>query len=144
MTQPTADGDNDPVNDRVEFFDPVAIDDYRRKARIFLTRSRDFLAEGDLHQASEKGWGAAAWMAKAVATAQGWEYRKHGQFSVVLNNARRLTGNDRLSGLRGIANDLHGNYYLREFLLDSESIALDLDAIAELLDILEPLTDPAS
>ena len=82
-------------------------------------------------------------MAKAVATAQGWEYRKHGQFSTVLNSARQLTGDVRLRGLRSIANELHGNYYMREFLLDSESIALDLDAIAELLDILEPLTEPA-
>ena len=141
MTQPPVDGDNYPGNDRDEFFDPVAIADYRRKARNFLDRSLIFLAEGDLHQASEKGWGAAAWMAKAVATAQGWEYRKHGQFSVVLDNARRLTGNDRLPGLRGRANDLHGNYYLRDLLLSADSIELDLAAMAELLDILEPLTE---
>ena len=74
-----------------DFFDPAVIEDYRSKSREFLARSRAYLAEGDLHQASEKGWGAAAWMAKAVATAQGWEYRKHDQFNVVLNNARRLT-----------------------------------------------------
>ncbi len=33
--------------------EPVA--DYRRQSRIFLQRARNFLAEGDLHQASEKG-----------------------------------------------------------------------------------------
>ena len=27
-------------------------------ARDFLARSKEYLAEGDLHQASEKGWGA--------------------------------------------------------------------------------------
>ena len=80
-------------------------------------------------------------MAKAVATAQGWEYRKHDQFSVVLDNARRLTGDDRLRGLRGTANDLHGNYYKREFLLNTDSIALDLDSMEELLEILEPLAE---
>ena len=126
-----------------EFFDPVAIEEYRRRAREFLARGRAFLSEGDLYQASEKGWGAAAWMAKAVATAQGWEYRKHGQFSVVLDNARRLTGDARLPGLRSIANELHGNYYVRDFLLSSDSIELDLNSISELLDILEPLTEPA-
>ena len=82
-------------------------------------------------------------MAKAVATAQGWEYRKHGQFSVVLDNARRLTGNSRLRDLRSIANELHGNYYLRDLLLSADSIGLDLEAMAELVDILEPLTEPA-
>ncbi len=52
--------------------DSEAVADYRRQARIFLTKSRQYLTENDLHQASEKGWGAAAWMAKAVADAQGW------------------------------------------------------------------------
>ena len=130
----------DDANDSNEYFDPVAIEDYRRKSREFLVRGRAFLAEGDLHQASEKGWGAAAWMAKSVATAQGWEYRLHGQFGVVLNNARQLTGDDRLRGLRGIANDLHGDYSKREFLLNVDAIGLDLHSMAELLDILEPLT----
>ncbi len=136
MAQPDTGGSGDPE----EFFDPAAIDDYRRKSREFLDRSRKFLAEGDLHQASEKGWGAAAWMAKATATAQGWEYRLHGQFGTVLDNARRLTGDDRLRGLRGIANDLHGNFYKRDFLLSADAIELDLTSVEELLDILEPLT----
>lgn len=143
MTQPSANQGNNPSDDHSEFFDPDAIEEYRSRSREFLTRGRAFLAEGDLYQASEKGWGAAAWMAKAVATAQGWEYRKHGQFSTVLDSARRLTGNNRLRDLRSVANELHGNYYVRDFLLSADSIGLDLDAMAELLDILEPLTEPA-
>ncbi len=127
-----------------ELFDQGATQDYRRQARQFLTKSREYLSEGDLHQASEKGWGAAAWMAKAVATALDWDYSKHDQFSVVLNNARILTGDDRLRSLRSIANELHGNYYKREFLLSADAIELDLNSIAELLDILEPLTESAS
>lgn len=127
-----------------EFFDQTATADYRQQARQFLALSREFLSAGNLHQASEKGWGAAAWMAKAVATAQGWEYLKHDQFGVVLDNSRRLTGDDRLRNLRAIANDLHGNYYKRRFLLSADSIGMDLDSMAELLDILEPLTEPAS
>lgn len=130
MTQPDLNGPNDPV----------AVAGYRQQARDFLAQSREYLAVGDLHQASEKGWGAAAWMAKAAAEAQGWEYRQHEQFNVVLNNARALTGDDRLPGLRGIAGNLHGNFYTRKRFLDSVSIRLDLEHIAELLDILEPLT----
>ena len=125
-----------------EFFDPDATGDYRQQALDFLAKSREYLAVGDLHQASEKGWGAAAWMAKAVATAQGWEYNRHDQFSVVLNNALLLLGDDRLRGLRGIANDLHGNYYKRKFLLNAGIIGQDLNSVGELLDILEPLTEP--
>ena len=134
-----------PQTSPIEPFEPdsEAVADYRQQARIFLTKSRQYLTEDDLHQASEKGWGAAAWMAKAVADAQGWEYRKHEQFNVVLNNARLLTGDGRLPGLRGIANDLHTNFYKRRLLLNAEAIAVDLDHMAVLLDILEPLTEPA-
>ena len=60
--------------------DGNAISDYREQSREFLSKSRQYLADGDLHQAAEKGWGAAAWMAKAVAEAQGWEYRRHDEF----------------------------------------------------------------
>ena len=38
--------------------DPTAIADHKAQAREFLARSREYLPAGDLHQASEKGWGA--------------------------------------------------------------------------------------
>ena len=120
--------------------DPEGVEDYRQQAREFLVKARDYLVDGGLHQASEKGWGAAAWMAKAVATAQGWEYERHGQFSVVLHNAIVVTGNDRLRSLRATANDLHGNFYTRKRFLNAVIIRKDLDDMAELLDTLEPLT----
>ena len=118
------------------------INDYRQQAREFLAKSRQYLADDDLHQASEKGWGAAAWMAKAVAEARGWEYETHEQFNVVLNNARMATDNDRLIPLRGVANDLHRNFYVRKRFLNAEDISMGLGYIVELLDILEPLTEP--
>ena len=118
----------------------VEIADYRRQAREFLLKSREYLAEDDLHQASEKGWGSAAWMAKAAAEAQGWQYKKHDQFSAVMNSARLLTGDSRLPGLRSIANELHANFYERRLLLNADAIAVDLDHISTLLDILEPFT----
>ena len=124
--------------------DSEAIDDYKQQAREFLSKSQEYLAVGDLHQASEKGWGASAWMTKAVAMAQGWQYDQHAHFNVVLNNALLLTDNDRLLALREIANGLHRNYYTRKRFLNTNIIRRELDAAAELLDILEPLTEPAS
>ena len=117
------------------------ISDYAAQAQEFLVKSREYLNQGDLHQASEKGWGAAAHMAKAVAVAQGWTYETHADFSAVINQARRLTGNAELPGLRGIANELHFNFYRRKRHLDSTSIGEDLESIARMLDILHPLTD---
>ena len=117
-----------------------AVTDYETQARDFLAKGHEYLAAGDLHQASEKGWGAAAHMAKAVAVAQGWQYDRHPDFSQVMNQASRLTGNDRLRDLRGRANDLHGNYYMRKRFLDAEAIGRDLESMAELVELLAPLT----
>ena len=124
-----------------EPFDSDAMGDYRQQSRYFLGKSREYLAEGDLHQASEKGWGAAAWMTKAVAETRGWEYGRHEQFNVVLTQARDLTDNYRILELRGVANDLHRNFYTRRRFLNAVDIGASLDRMAELLDLLEPLTD---
>ena len=116
------------------------IADHEAQAREFLAKSREYLAQGNLHQASEKGWGAAAHIAKAVASAQGWRYGNHSDFSQVLNQARRLTGDSALLGMSGIANELHINYYKRKRDLDAEAIGLGLDYIADMLELLYPLT----
>jgi len=110
--------------------------DHENQAREFLGKARNYLNAGDLHQASEKGWGVAAHMAKAVAVAQGWEYETHADFSVVLNQAWQATGNDRLRDLRGIANELHGNYYRRKRHLNAEVIQRDIEGVAELVEAL--------
>ena len=115
--------------------------DYSRQAREFLVKSRQYLAEDDLHQAAEKGWGAAAWMAKAVAVAQEWEYNRHAQFNVVMYQAQDLCGDARLDDLRGAANELHGYFYTRNLFLRADVIGRGLDRMALLLDILTPLTE---
>ena len=118
---------------------PGAIEDYRQQARHFQVKSREYLAEGELHQASEKGWGTAAWMTKAVALTYGWEYEKHEQFNVVLNNVRRMLDNNRIGELRDTASGLHRNFYIRRRFLDAVDIGLGLDRMDELLELLEPL-----
>ena len=57
-----------------------------------------------------------------------------------MNRSRNLTGNDRLRLLHGRAEVLHVNFYEIKEALDQETIREDLGNIAELLDILEPLT----
>ena len=106
------------------------------QAREFLDKAGQYLAVGDLHQASEKGWGAAAHMAKAVALVQGWEYERHSHFHRVMNQARHLSGNDRLPFLHGRAEILHVNFYELTGDLDAETIAENLTSMAELLDVL--------
>ena len=118
-----------------------AVVDYRQQAREFLVKSREYLDSGDLHQASEKGWGAAAWMAKAVADTQRWQYSKHDQFFSVMRQARVLSGDARLRNLGNTANTLHGYFYTRKRFLDPDEIAEGLNDVELLLDVMQPLTE---
>ena len=118
-----------------------SVADYREQSRDFLGKARNYLADGDLHQASEKGWGAAAWMAKAAAEAQGWQYSRHDEFFTVMYQAQDLTGDSRLENLRRVANELHGFYYTRERFLRPDVIDRGIDDVELLLDILQPLTE---
>jgi len=130
--------------DDVVLGEPSAVADYEAQAREFLGKAREYLAEGDLHQASEKGWGAASHMAKAVALAQGWTYDTHAEFSVVLRQASRAVSNDQLLDLRATANELHSNYYRRKLHLDADDIARDLGKVSDLLTLLAPLASASS
>ena len=120
---------------------PVA--DYRQQSREFLVKSRVYLEDGDLHQAAEKGWGAAAWMAKAAAEAQGWQYSRHDEFFNIMYQAQDLTGESRLENLRRVANELHGFFYTRKIFLRPDVIGRNLDQVELLLDLLQPLTEGA-
>ena len=78
--------------------------DYLRKARLHLD-------EGDLGQASEKGWGAAATALKAVAEERGWDHHRHWQLLRCLRDLMDETGDEELSELFGHAEKLHANFY---------------------------------
>lgn len=82
-------------------------------------------------------------MAKAVATIYDWEYQRHQQFGVVMDNAALMTGNNRIIELKSIAYGLHTNHYTRKRFLSARAIAQEINLMAELLTILEPLTHPA-
>ena len=117
----------------------VVVSDCRQQSRYFLAKSRQYLSEDDLHQAAEKGWGAAAWMAKAVAENQGWRYVRQDEFFDVMNRAIRLSGDPRLRDLRSQANELHGHFYRRRRFLDADDIGQGLEQMEFLPEILEPM-----
>lgn len=125
----------EPFDDQQE-----AVVDYRQQAREFMSRSWGYLEENDLHQASEKGWAAGAWMAKAVAEAHGWPYTQHGQFFQVMRRCQELTGDDRVRGFANSTNTLHTYFYTRKRLLASSAIEENLVDVETMLNILEPLT----
>ena len=69
---------------------------YQAASWQMLAQARTELAAGDLRQASEKGWGAAAQIVKAIADRRGWEHKTHRHIWVAV---RRLTDENPSMGL---------------------------------------------
>lgn len=108
------------------------------KAREFIARSRYYSEQGDLHQASEKGWGAAAHIAKAVAHVNGLRYEHHDQFDGIIDFACQKYRQPRLESLGNAAHFLHHNYYKHPSMLNSDRISTNIGRIEEMVDVLVP------
>ena len=96
------------------------------------------MADDDLHQASEKGWGAAAHIVKAVAAANGWGYEHHDQFSNVVMNARQKYRQPSLREMSRAAEALHANYYKRKEFLNADLIREDINDVERMVNALLP------
>ena len=92
---------------------------HREQSRIFLAQAYEELAKGDLPQASEKGWGAAAQMLKATAQQRGWRNSTHRDLYLVSRALRRETGDKELTVLYSAASSLHVNFYEIEYASDT-------------------------
>ena len=114
------------------------VTDHVELARNFLERSKSYLAQGDLHQASEKGWGAASHIIKAVAAANGWEYESHDQFEDVVVKARQRYRQPGILDMSRAAEALHSNYYKRSLLLSASAIQEDIEDVERMVNILQP------
>ena len=112
--------------------------DHVELARDFLERSKSYLAQGDLHQVSEKGWGAASHIIKAVAAANNWEYERHDDFDSVVINARQRYRQPSLRQYGNSAQSLHRNYYKRSLLLNAGIIQEEIGDVEEMVNILQP------
>ena len=98
----------------------------------FLIKARAYLAEGDLLQASEKGWGATAQMVKAIAEERGWRHRSHGDLFRAIDRLTTETGDQQLPILFGSANALHQNFY--EGLMSTDFVERSLNGVDELVE----------
>ena len=95
-----------------------------------------YLAEGDLRQAGEKGWGTLAQLTKVVATLRGWEHFDH----VAIREAVQAVADEMPESSRPIriglalAESLHGNFY--EAHMNYNHAEFALGEVSTLLDIL--------
>ena len=81
------------------------------QAHIFLQQANDELARGDLRQASEKAWGAAAQAVKAAGEAHGWEHDSHSKLFVIARRLSEESSDATLLTQFNRAGDLHRNFY---------------------------------
>jgi len=111
---------------------------YNSTGRDFLAKAQRYLAEDDLLQASEKGWGAAAQMVKCVADARGWSHEGHRQLWRAVNRLVEETGDQEMQTAFGLAGALHTNFY--EGWLPREIVENYLTQVEELVSKLEALS----
>lgn len=80
-------------------------------AEKFLREAEELLAKGDYVQASEKGWGVAAQMVKAVAAKENLELRSHASLWEYIDKLAEKLQDVELRRLWWTANNLHQNFY---------------------------------
>ena len=77
----------------------------------YIKDAEDFLTKKDYIQASEKAWGAAAQIVKALAAKEGKELRSHASLWEYMDELAEKLGEIELRHLWGRANNLHQNFY---------------------------------
>ena len=107
-------------------------------SRRFIIQADAELAAGDLLQASEKGWGAAAHAIKAIAQERGWRHDSHARLFGIADRLAAMTGMYEISDLFQTASQTHRNFY--EGRLSENHIGRNLGRIRTLLDILASLS----
>ena len=108
-------------------------------AQVFLGKASAYLAEGDLRQGAEKGWGAAARIVKAVAEQRGWRNSTHGQLFEVADKLVEETGKTGLKGQFDDADVLHQNFC--EGRMSSAWVLQGLGSVETFVNRLEPLLE---
>ena len=76
-----------------------------------MAKASEELGRDDLCQASEKGWGAAAEMVKAVADERGWAHNGHRTLFNVVGSLVAETGDPEIRRQFVMAGQLHTNFY---------------------------------
>ena len=110
---------------------------YREQSRAFLAQASEELERGDLRQASEKAWGAAAQIVKAAAEVRGWEHHRHTLLFRVVRGLVDESGDPEIMNLFAVAGELHGNFY--DELFDAVDIEMRLRGVVLLVQRVEGL-----
>ena len=106
--------------------------------RKYLSEGGRLLAKGDPVQASEKFWGAAAEMVKAVAAGRGVELRTHADLWTFVTKLRDELNDPEITRLFSIAGMLHQNFY--EASMTPKAVRDGAESVKRFVNKLEKLT----
>ena len=112
---------------------------YRTAGEMFMAQAFSELSAGDLRQASEKGWGAAAEMVKAVAEKRGWNHQSHEDLYVAADRIANEIRDSLVLTQFNNAGQLHANFY--EGWMGEPNIKAGLDEVKKLVGRLQILLD---
>ena len=100
-------------------------------SRRLIIQAEDGLRSGDLTQACEKAWDAAAHSVKSIAERRGWEHDSQAALFRAALNISRAAGDREIRALFASANSLYWNF--REGWLYAEYIADSMEDVKRLL-----------
>ncbi len=108
------------------------------QGHAFLEQAWTELAAEDLHQASEKGWGATAQIVKAYAADRGLPHNSHGRLIAAVSRLIAETDDDTYRALFQAGGSLHTNFYeggytTREIRGNLEQVSEFVDRVSTLL-----------
>ena len=111
---------------------------HEERSRHFLALVNDELARGELEEASNKVWGAAAHAIKAVAERRGWEHHAHALLEPAVYRLVHEEHAPRELLIQYItASTYHQRFYGRP--PEAEYIRAGKELIGQLIDTLESL-----
>ena len=84
---------------------------HTRIASRFIVAADRYLSEGDLIQASEKLWGAAAHAIKVHCIHRAWRHGKYSHLKRAMQRTTEETGDDSWKDGFKVAYELHLNFY---------------------------------
>ncbi len=108
-------------------------------SHYLLEESQLQLDLGDLIQASEKAWGAAAHAVKSVAQTRGWNHHRHDLLSDVVDQIASEWNRPALLDLFDSASVLHQNFYEHE--MNDARVRRIIDRVRTLVAELDAIRD---
>ncbi len=112
-------------------------DSYAAICQRLLRQAQEKLHIGDLIQASEEGWGAAAHAIKSVAEKWGWYHQRHYPLNAVVGFIAYERSREDLVTLYLHPTTMHFNYYEHE--LEADQVQTARNATKVFVDELEKI-----